>query len=51
MKLCEYFDYQKGLSFKVLWSNGKCKYRYIEKRTCRGKRHKLKLVNLKMWEE
>lgn len=40
MKMCEYWGREKGSRLKCLYWNGKRKYRYIEKRTCRDKRYK-----------
>ena len=46
MKELEYWDYDKLQKHLTLWSNGKRKYRYIEKRTCRNKKYKLIEKNL-----
>ena len=46
MKELEYWDYDKKTKHKTLWSNGKRKYRYIEKRTCRNKEYKIEAMNL-----
>ena len=40
MKELEYWAYSKHQKHKTLWSNGKRKYRYIAKRTCRNKDYK-----------
>ena len=46
MKELEYWDYDKRAKRMQLWSNGKRKYRYIAKRTCRDRGYKLIERNL-----
>ena len=46
MKECEYWCYSKRFKQMALCDNGKRKYRYIEKRTCRDRRYKLIERNL-----
>jgi len=46
MKELEYWAYSKHQKHMTYWSNGKRKYRYIEKRTCRNKEYKLIEKNL-----
>jgi len=46
MKELEYWAYDKKSKCMGIWGNGKRKYRYIEKRTCRDKRYKLIERNL-----
>ena len=50
MKELEFWAYDKRQKHISLWANGKRKYRYIAKHTCRNKDYKFMEKNLLIYE-